>query len=115
MHNLKNNTLKILVIITAYVFSFEMIANPSFFVNDTKIVGTSSEDVDIYLGIPYAEPPIGSLRWEVTRPKIFETNRFVADKFAPACMQGPRIVNWYKGVAAGFGGDPNYIKTPEIS
>ena len=26
-----------------------------------------------------------------------------------------RIVNWYKGVAAGFGGDPNYIKTPEIS
>ena len=115
MHNLKNNTFKILVIITAYVFAFEMIASPSFYVNDTKIVGTSSEDVDIYLGIPYAEPPIDSLRWEVTQPKVFETERFVADKFAPACMQGPRIVNWYKGVAAGFGGDPNYIKTPEIS
>ena len=52
MHNLKNNTFKILVIITAYVSSFEMIANPSFYVNDTKIVGTSSEDVDIYLGGP---------------------------------------------------------------
>ena len=115
MHNLRNNTFKILVIITAYVFAFELIASPSFYVNDTKIVGTSSEDVDIYLGIPYAEPPIDSLRWEVTQPKVFETERFVADKFAPACMQGPRIVNWYKGVAAGFGGDPNYIKTPEIS
>ena len=112
---MKKNTLKILLIMTAHVSTFEIIANPSFYVNDTEIVGISSEDVDIYLGVPYAEPPIGSLRWEVTQPKIFETNRFVADKFAPACMQGPRIVNWYKGVAAGFGGDPNYIKTPEIS
>ena len=115
MHNLKNNSFKILVIITAYFSAFEMFANPSFYVNNTEIVGSKAEDVDIYLGIPYAEPPIGSLRWEVTQPKIFETNKFVADKFAPACMQGPRIVNWYKGVAAGFGGDPNYIKTPEIS
>ena len=57
MHNLKNNIFKILVIITAYVSAVEMIASPSFYVNDTKIVGTSSEDVDIYLGIPYAEPP----------------------------------------------------------
>ena len=115
MHKLKQNTLKILLIITTYVYAFEMTANPSFYVNNTEIVGTSSNDVDIYLGIPYAEPPIDSLRWEVTQPKIFETNKFVADKFAPACMQGLRIVNWYKGVAAGFGGDPNYIKTPEIS
>ena len=115
MHNLKKNTFKILVIISAYVSAFEMTAHPSFYVNNTEIVGITSEDVDIYLGIPYAEPPIDSLRWEVTQPKIFETNKFVADKFAPACMQGPRIVNWYKGVAAGFGGDPNYIKTPEIS
>ena len=48
MHNLKKY-FKILVIITAYVSAFEMIANPSFYVNDTEIVGTSSEDVDIYL------------------------------------------------------------------
>ena len=115
MHKLKQNTLKILIIITTYVYAFEMIANPSFYLNNTEIIGTSSEDVDIYLGIPYAEPPINSLRWEVTQTKVFQTERFVADKFAPACMQGLRIVNWYKGVAVGFGGDPNYIKTPEIS
>ena len=84
MHNLKNNSFKILVIITAYFSAFEMFANPSFYVNNTEIVGSKAEDVDIYLGIPYAEPPIGSLRWEVTQPKIFETNKFVADKFAPA-------------------------------
>ena len=29
-------------------------------------------------------------------------------------MQGPRIVNWYKGVAEGFGGNPNYIEMPPI-
>ena len=76
MHNLKKNTLKILLIMTAHVSTFEIIANPSFYVNDTEIVGISSEDVDIYLGVPYAEPPIGSLRWEVTQPKIFETNNY---------------------------------------
>ena len=73
MHNLKNNSFKILVIITAYFSAFEMFANPSFYVNNTEIVGSKAEDVDIYLGIPYAEPPIGSLRWEVTQPKVFQT------------------------------------------
>ena len=115
MHKLKKNIYKIFITITIYIYAIEMIANPSFYIDKTEIVGTSFEGVDIYLGIPYAEPPVDSLRWEVTQPKIFKTNLFKADKFAPACMQGPRIVNWYKGVAAGFGGDPNYIKTPEIS
>ncbi len=115
MHKLKKNIYKIFITITIYIYAIEIIANPSFYIDKTEIVGISSEGVDIYLGIPYAEPPVDSLRWEVTQPKIFKTNLFKADKFAPACMQGPRIVNWYKGVAAGFGGDPNYIKTPEIS
>ena len=47
MHNLKNNSFKILVIITAYFSAFEMFANPSFYVNNTEIVGSKAEDVDI--------------------------------------------------------------------
>ena len=91
-------------------------SGPSFYVDNTKIIGTSLDDtIDAYLGIPFAQPPVNELRWEKTQPKNFNQEEFFALDFAPACMQGPRIVNWYKGVALGFGGDPNYIDLPDIS
>ena len=74
-----------------------------------------SNNVDVYLGIPYAEPPIDELRWHKTLKKEFNQDKYYANKFGSACMQGPRIVNWYRGVAEGFGGDPNYIDKPNIS
>ena len=96
--------------------SFEIFSDPSFRIDNTSIIGTkSSNNIDIYLGVPFAEPPINDLRWEKTKPKTFNQDKYFAKKFAPACMQGPRIVNWYKGVASGFGGDPEYISMPQIS
>ena len=98
------------------LISFEIFSDPSFRIDNTSIIGTkSSNNIDIYLGVPFAEPPINDLRWEKTKPKTFNQDKYFAKKFAPACMQGPRIVNWYKGVASGFGGDPEYISMPEIS
>ena len=94
--------------------SFEIFSDPSFRIDSTSIIGTkSSNNIDIYLGVPFAEPPINDLRWEKTKPKTFNQDKYFAKKFAPACMQGPRIVNWYKGVASGFGGDPEYISMPK--
>ena len=47
--------------------------------------------------------------------KAFNQDKYFAKILRAACMQGPRIVNWYKGVASGFGGDPEYISMPQIS
>ena len=97
-------------------FTNELVSKPSFYIDETKIIGTSLEtNVDAYLGIPFAQPPVNDLRWKKTQSKIFKQTEFFATDFAPACMQGPRIVNWYRGVAVGFGGDPNYIDLPDIS
>ena len=106
---------KIFFISIILIISSHAISKPSFYIDETQIIGNSTEDaVDVYLGIPYAEPPINELRWEKTKPKIYNQDRYYADKFSSACMQGPRIVNWYKGVAEGFGGNPNYIEMPPI-
>jgi len=110
------NLYKLLLAIFFNLISLEIFSDPSFKIGSTTIVGTKSlNNIDVYLGVPFAEPPINELRWEKTKPKVFNQDKYVANKFAPACMQGPRIVNWYKGVASGFGGDPEYISMPEIS
>ena len=107
---------KIFFILIFAAHSTEALSNPSFFINNTEIIGSQAkEGIDVYLGIPYAEPPIDELRWKKTKPKNFYQDKYYADEFSSACMQGPRIVNWYKGVAEGFGGDPNYIEMPSIS
>lgn len=110
------NLRKFLYVTFIYLFSFVIYSDPSFRIDSSSIIGTQSpNNIDIYLGVPFAEPPINQLRWEKTKPKVFNKDKYYAKKFAPACMQGPRIVNWYKGVASGFGGDPEYISMPEIS
>ena len=113
MIRISRSSLLMLVLIS---LSNEILSNPSFYIDNTKIIGTSLDNnVDAYLGVPFAQPPVNELRWEKTQPKTFNQEEFFASDFAPACMQGPRIVNWYKGVALGFGGDPNYIDLPDIS
>ncbi len=105
-----------LFLVTFFLFNTNHIySDVSFYIGETKIIGTIENNVHTYLGIPFAEPPIGELRWEKTKAKIFNEDKYYANKFASACMQGPRIVNWYKGVAIGFGGDPNYIDMPDVS
>ena len=92
------NLRKFLYVTFIYLFSFVIYSDPSFRIDSSSIIGTQSpNNIDIYLGVPFAEPPINQLRWEKTKPKVFNKDKYYAKKFAPACMQGPRIVNWYKG------------------
>ena len=103
-------------LITFFLFNTNhAYSDVSFYIGETEIIGISENNVQTYLGIPFAEPPINELRWKKTKTKIFNEDKYYANKFASACMQGPRIVNWYKGVAVGFGGDPNYIDMPDVS
>ena len=39
---------------------------PSAFIKDTKLIGSlhQNNEVEMFLGIPFAAPPINDLRWE---------------------------------------------------
>lgn len=70
-----------------------------------------------YLGVPFAQPPIESLRWAPPQrvSKSIESTVRDARSFGPACMQGPHLVNWYQGVIKSFGGDPDSFSAPNYS
>jgi para-nitrobenzyl esterase len=51
------------------------------------VQGTSSNGVARYLGIPYAAPPVGALRWQAPVAASAWTNLRDASAFAPHCAQ----------------------------
>ena len=61
--------------------------------NQGEIIGVERED-DTYawLGIPFAEPPVGDLRWKAPiQPKKF-SSRFEASEFSEVCFQREGIM-----------------------
>src|SRR6516162_3110034 len=48
-----------------------------------------SDGVRSFKGIPYAQPPVGDLRWREPRPVKNWTGVRNADRFGPRCMQWP--------------------------
>src|SRR5258708_40231491 len=65
--------------------------------NDSSIVrttgglvrGTVSANVRDFLGIPFAAPPVGALRWRAPRPAASWSGVRDATSFGSACAQGP--------------------------
>ncbi|MBR6091087.1 MAG: carboxylesterase family protein [Anaerolineaceae bacterium] len=53
------------------------------------LTGVITEDgkVEVYAGIPYAEPPVGDLRWREPQPAKPWEGVLAADHFAPMSMQ----------------------------
>jgi para-nitrobenzyl esterase len=53
-----------------------------------RIVGKILDSgVKAYLGIPYAAPPVGALRWQPPQPAAAWKGTLNADRFAPQCIQ----------------------------
>lgn len=54
---------------------------------DGKAVGASADAVTVFLGLPYAAPPVGDLRWRAPQPAHPWPGVRHATAFAPACAQ----------------------------
>lgn len=67
------------------------------FINGHRVIRTKSgpirgislgeKNVEAFLGIPYAEPPVGNLRFAKPVPKLPWTKTFDAEELPPACLQ----------------------------
>jgi len=58
---------------------------------DTGMVSgtnTSSAEVRVFKGIPFAAPPVGDLRWRAPKPASHWDGVRKGDEFGPVCMQG---------------------------
>ena len=52
------------------------------------MVGTEMEYSEGFLGVPYAQPPLGDLRWQRPHPIEPWEEPFSADSFSDYCIQG---------------------------
>ena len=89
---------------------------PTVQLDATVVTGvTEANGIAAFLGLPFAEPPIGERRWARPVPWQPDGQPIDASSFAPACMQTSSGVNWYRGMMARVGIDPNLMVAPEYS
>jgi para-nitrobenzyl esterase len=62
-------------------------ANTTVRTTDGPVCGTVSNGVNEWLGIPYAAPPVGSLRWQPPQPPAPWTSTLQATAFGSECVQ----------------------------
>jgi para-nitrobenzyl esterase len=75
--------------------------------NEGALVGQAGEgDVSLFLGVPYARPPVGDLRWRPPRPIRWRGER-AATAAGPACLQAP--LGWNDRDAARSSEDCLYL------
>ncbi|KAK5988264.1 Para-nitrobenzyl esterase [Cladobotryum mycophilum] len=61
--------------------------HPVVRVDQGTLVGVTEENCHRFLGIPYAAPPVGSLRWHAPLPPAVWEGQRDATKFAPSALQ----------------------------
>lgn len=87
---------------SAVTQSFVTIASDPVSTTSGAVAGNGGDDgVRTYLGIPFAAPPIGDLRWAAPQPIAWRGVRH-ADRTGPECIQvlRPHDINHYFGEEA---------------
>jgi para-nitrobenzyl esterase len=64
---------------------------PTIRIESGELIGVQNEAVRSFLGIPYAAPPVGQLRWQAPHPVEKWQGVRSAQSFGPACMQPATI------------------------
>ncbi len=64
---------------------------------------TGQPAVAVFRGIPYAAPPVGSLRWRPPEPPRPRSGLQAATASGPSCPQSNRLDAFVRGIAAAFG------------
>ena len=90
---------------------------PTVDIDGEVLTGMYVEDgkVAAFLGVPFAEPPVGDLRWRAPQSLATRVEHRDVTEFAPACIQTMRILDWYRWMAESFGGSVDEYDDLEIS
>ena len=65
------------------------IPDPIALTENGLVRGTTTPDMFVFRGIPYAAPPVGDLRWRPPEPAARWKKIRDASAFAPHCAQPP--------------------------
>jgi len=102
-----------LLLLSSLVFA----SGPDVVINGETLRGVEVDGVNVsaFLGVPFAAPPVGDLRWQ--GPQEYQPKRDFRDasRFAPACMQKQRIVDWYRDLAELFGNPRDVVADLPVS
>lgn len=85
---MKTQHFVILTLLTLLVLSCTRDERPVATTNQGQVRGLSLGDVHAYLGVPYAQPPVGQLRWREPLPPmsydtVLDASHFRADPMQP--------------------------------
>ncbi len=79
---------KIAALAVAPLLTLTALAQKTVSTESGDLIGKSvAPGVRVFLGVPYAAPPIGPLRWKAPQPVTRSDKPLAADKIGPACIQ----------------------------
>jgi para-nitrobenzyl esterase len=82
--------------------SASVLAPPLVDTASGRIAGTQVQEISVFKGLPYAAPPVGSLRWRAPEPAVTWAGTRDASKVGNACPQK-------RGLSLEGGGDPGIL------
>jgi len=101
-----------LLLLPAHVVAGGQTDGPTVKVDSGTLQGEyvgADKSVAAFLGIPYAAPPVGELRWKPPQPVKAWRGRRAAAQFGPACPQPDRMEKFYKFIVKTLGGDESLV------
>jgi para-nitrobenzyl esterase len=91
---ISSRTLATVAVVAATLFGLAVVpasgappAGPVAVTSQGALRGTQVGGFDEFLGVPYAAPPVGALRWQAPRPAARWSGVRAATAFAPHCAQ----------------------------